>query len=250
MCAFVLCDSIINALLVYVCRLSGRDMIGIAFTGSGKTLVFTLPIIMFCLEQEKRLPFCKREGPYGLIICPSVRTFVLSFYTCVYKCWEMRQGCKWVLVCLCSPAEGAGQADTRHHRVLLQAPGGWECASAAHCTLHWGHVCQRADGGGQAVSRQSLNTSPTAWWTPAPEQGTIVHVDLSVTLCFAVACTWWWLRRAVWWTCSIRRWWVWISVGTWLWTKLTGWSIWALRRTSEPSSLILRWVLSLFNIVF
>uniref|UniRef100_A0A668AKZ3 RNA helicase n=1 Tax=Myripristis murdjan TaxID=586833 RepID=A0A668AKZ3_9TELE len=51
--------------------LSGRDMIGIAFTGSGKTLVFTLPIIMFALEQEKRLPFCKREGPYGLIICPS-----------------------------------------------------------------------------------------------------------------------------------------------------------------------------------
>ncbi|KAG7272068.1 hypothetical protein CRUP_001833 [Coryphaenoides rupestris] len=51
--------------------LSGRDMIGIAFTGSGKTLVFTLPLIMFCLEQEKRLPFGKREGPYGLIICPS-----------------------------------------------------------------------------------------------------------------------------------------------------------------------------------
>uniref|UniRef100_A0A8C5GB80 Probable ATP-dependent RNA helicase DDX41 n=1 Tax=Gouania willdenowi TaxID=441366 RepID=A0A8C5GB80_GOUWI len=51
--------------------LSGRDMIGIAFTGSGKTLVFILPIIMFSLEQEKRLPFFKREGPYGLIICPS-----------------------------------------------------------------------------------------------------------------------------------------------------------------------------------
>ncbi|KAJ8317326.1 hypothetical protein KUTeg_005230 [Tegillarca granosa] len=51
--------------------LKGRDMIGIAFTGSGKTLVFTLPIIMFCLEQEKRLPFIKGEGPYGLIICPS-----------------------------------------------------------------------------------------------------------------------------------------------------------------------------------
>uniref|UniRef100_A0A8C9VD71 Probable ATP-dependent RNA helicase DDX41 n=1 Tax=Scleropages formosus TaxID=113540 RepID=A0A8C9VD71_SCLFO len=52
--------------------LSGRDMIGIAFTGSGKTLVFTLPLVMFSLEQEKRLPFLKREGPYGLIICPSV----------------------------------------------------------------------------------------------------------------------------------------------------------------------------------
>ena len=34
-----------------VFSLSGRDMIGIAFTGSGKTLVFTLPIIMFSLEQ-------------------------------------------------------------------------------------------------------------------------------------------------------------------------------------------------------
>ncbi|XP_019626332.1 PREDICTED: probable ATP-dependent RNA helicase DDX41 [Branchiostoma belcheri] len=51
--------------------LSGRDMIGIAFTGSGKTLVFCLPMIMFSLEQEKRLPFTKNEGPYSLIICPS-----------------------------------------------------------------------------------------------------------------------------------------------------------------------------------
>ncbi len=52
--------------------LLGRDMIGIAFTGSGKTIVFALPIVMFCLEQEKRLPFTKNEGPYGLIVCPSV----------------------------------------------------------------------------------------------------------------------------------------------------------------------------------
>ena len=51
--------------------LSGRDMIGIAFTGSGKTLVFTLPLVMFCLEQEIKLPFAKGEGPYGMIISPS-----------------------------------------------------------------------------------------------------------------------------------------------------------------------------------
>jgi ATP-dependent RNA helicase DDX41 len=51
--------------------LNGRDIIGIAFTGSGKTLVFALPCIMFCLEQELRLPFAQNEGPYGLIICPS-----------------------------------------------------------------------------------------------------------------------------------------------------------------------------------
>ena len=47
-------------------------MIGIAFTGSGKTLVFALPIVMFSLEQERKIPFGQGEGPYGLIICPSV----------------------------------------------------------------------------------------------------------------------------------------------------------------------------------
>ena len=52
--------------------LSGRDMIGIAFTGSGKTLVFAMPIVMFSVEQEMRLPFTSGEGPFGLIICPSV----------------------------------------------------------------------------------------------------------------------------------------------------------------------------------
>ncbi|GBM67240.1 ATP-dependent RNA helicase abstrakt [Araneus ventricosus] len=65
--------------------LSGRDMIGIAFTGSGKTLVFVLPIIMFAMEQEKHLPFLQEEGPYGLIICPSrelaKQTYeILSYY--------------------------------------------------------------------------------------------------------------------------------------------------------------------------
>lgn len=40
-------------------------MIGIAFTGSGKTLVFVLPLIMFCLEQELGMPFIRNEGPYG-----------------------------------------------------------------------------------------------------------------------------------------------------------------------------------------
>lgn len=52
--------------------LSGRDMIGIAFTGSGKTMVFALPILMFSLDQESKIPFLPSEGPYGLILGPSV----------------------------------------------------------------------------------------------------------------------------------------------------------------------------------
>jgi ATP-dependent RNA helicase DDX41 len=52
--------------------LSGRDMIGIAFTGSGKTLTFSLPLVCFALEQETKLPFTRGEGPIGLLLSPSV----------------------------------------------------------------------------------------------------------------------------------------------------------------------------------
>ncbi|KAL6888508.1 hypothetical protein ACP4OV_009534 [Aristida adscensionis] len=51
--------------------LSGRDMIGIAFTGSGKTLVFVLPCIMVALQEETLMPIVPGEGPFGMIICPS-----------------------------------------------------------------------------------------------------------------------------------------------------------------------------------
>ncbi|KAF5358049.1 hypothetical protein D9756_001780 [Leucocoprinus leucothites] len=50
---------------------SGRDIIGIAFTGSGKTLAFCLPLIMLALEEEKKLPLVRGEGPVGVVLCPS-----------------------------------------------------------------------------------------------------------------------------------------------------------------------------------
>lgn len=42
--------------------LAGRDMIGVAFTGSGKTLVFSLPLLMLALQEEVRMPL-ERGAP-------------------------------------------------------------------------------------------------------------------------------------------------------------------------------------------
>jgi ATP-dependent RNA helicase DDX41 len=50
---------------------SGRDVIGIAFTGSGKTLTFLLPMVMHALEEEMNLPLQGGDGPIGLVLCPS-----------------------------------------------------------------------------------------------------------------------------------------------------------------------------------
>ena len=53
------------------CAFSGRDMIGIAFTGSGKTLVFSLPLFMYALAEETLAPLRPKMGPLGMIIAPS-----------------------------------------------------------------------------------------------------------------------------------------------------------------------------------
>ena len=82
--------------------LSGRDMIGIAFTGSGKTLVFVLPLVMFALEQELSLPFMKDEGPYGLIICPSRELAKQTHEIMQYYCDALSaSGMPSLRVCLC-----------------------------------------------------------------------------------------------------------------------------------------------------
>jgi len=51
--------------------LAGRDMVGIAFTGSGKTMTFSLPLVMISLEEEVRMPLMGGEGPVGIILSPS-----------------------------------------------------------------------------------------------------------------------------------------------------------------------------------
>jgi ATP-dependent RNA helicase DDX41 len=66
--------------------LAGRDMIGVASTGSGKTLVFVLPMIMFALEAELKLPITQGEGPFCLILCPArelaLQTFEIATELC------------------------------------------------------------------------------------------------------------------------------------------------------------------------
>lgn len=52
--------------------LSGRDIVGIASTGSGKTFAFCLPLILFALEAELKLELAPGEGPISLILAPSV----------------------------------------------------------------------------------------------------------------------------------------------------------------------------------
>jgi ATP-dependent RNA helicase DDX41 len=62
--------------------LSGRDIIGVAFTGSGKSLTFALPMMLFALEAELRLPLQEGEGPIGIVMCPSRELAKQTFDLC------------------------------------------------------------------------------------------------------------------------------------------------------------------------
>lgn len=48
--------------------LAGRDIIGIAKTGSGKTAAFLWPMILHILDQREQKP---GDGPIGLICAPT-----------------------------------------------------------------------------------------------------------------------------------------------------------------------------------
>ncbi|XP_061701186.1 ATP-dependent RNA helicase DDX42 isoform X2 [Syngnathoides biaculeatus] len=48
--------------------LSGRDMIGIAKTGSGKTAAFIWPMLVHIMDQKELEP---GDGPIGVIVCPT-----------------------------------------------------------------------------------------------------------------------------------------------------------------------------------
>jgi ATP-dependent RNA helicase DDX41 len=69
--------------------LSGRDMIGIAFTGSGKTLCFTLPMIMIAYREHAKMPFQRGEGPACLTLSPSRELTRQTYDVCKqYACLD------------------------------------------------------------------------------------------------------------------------------------------------------------------
>ncbi|XP_069699542.1 ATP-dependent RNA helicase abstrakt [Periplaneta americana] len=103
--------------------LSGRDMIGIAFTGSGKTLVFVLPLIMFCLEQETRLPFIKNEGPYGLIICPSRELAKQTHDIIMHYCSGLPQEIRCCLAIGGIPVSESMEVISRGVHIMVATPG-------------------------------------------------------------------------------------------------------------------------------
>ena len=70
--------------------LSGRDLVGIAFTGSGKTLTFSLPMVLFALEEELNMPLEGKEGPIGLVLCPSRELARQTFEVVEFYCHALR----------------------------------------------------------------------------------------------------------------------------------------------------------------
>jgi ATP-dependent RNA helicase DDX46/PRP5 len=62
--------------------MSGRDVIGIAKTGSGKTMGFVLPMLRHILAQSKTPDFNHVPGPIGLIIAPTRELCVQIYNDC------------------------------------------------------------------------------------------------------------------------------------------------------------------------
>ena len=56
--------------------MSGRDIIGIAETGTGKTLAYVLPMLRHVLDQR---PLKEGEGPIALILVPT-RELAVQIY--------------------------------------------------------------------------------------------------------------------------------------------------------------------------
>ena len=108
--------------------LSGRDMIGIAYTGSGKTLVFALPLFCYALSVERKFPVPARGGPLGVIICPSRELAEQSHHIILDWAEHGRKaGAPSIRSMLCiggtSLRESMAEYDQRGVHVIVATPG-------------------------------------------------------------------------------------------------------------------------------
>uniref|UniRef100_A0A6U2PET3 RNA helicase n=1 Tax=Leptocylindrus danicus TaxID=163516 RepID=A0A6U2PET3_9STRA len=106
--------------------LSGRDMIGIAFTGSGKTMTFSLPLVMAALEEEKRMPIIPSEGPVGIILSPSRELARQTFDVVLSFCNALQRTAKLHAQLLIGGENGRTQMEPiRAHGVhcIVATPG-------------------------------------------------------------------------------------------------------------------------------
>ncbi|KAI6653795.1 ATP-dependent RNA helicase DDX42-like [Oopsacas minuta] len=90
--------------------LEGRDLIGIAQTGSGKTLGYVIPLIVHVLDQEEMK---EGDGPIGLILAPT-RELCQQIYH------ETKKFCKPYNISCC-PIYG-GVSRWEQTKALKQAP--------------------------------------------------------------------------------------------------------------------------------
>ena len=70
--------------------MEGRDIIGIAQTGSGKTLGYLLPLIVHVMDQEEMK---QGDGPIGIILCPTRELCQQIYHVAKRFCKPYNIGC-------------------------------------------------------------------------------------------------------------------------------------------------------------
>lgn len=184
--------------------LLGRDMIGIASTGSGKTITFSLPLVLYAAEAERRLAFDASDGPLGLIVCPS-RELARQTYDSIVALGAAleRGGYVRIRVLLCiggiSMADQAQTLQTGFH-IVVATPGRLQDMleqrrfTLASCTyLCLDEADKMLEGTFEEPVRHIINFFTVrllsfAYAAPAPNAALFGHdAEKSAGLCGAVA---------------------------------------------------------------
>lgn len=101
--------------------LAGRDCIGIAETGSGKTLGFTIPALGHVLSQDPLGSKLPNRGPIVLVLAPTRELAMQSAQVCI----DAGKPCNLKTVCVFGGGDKREQADTLRAgcHVIVATPG-------------------------------------------------------------------------------------------------------------------------------